>query len=54
MHNIKIPYKNKSLSLFHVNTCSLNRNFDDPQHLFSCTKKKLTKVKQESENKYLY
>ena len=29
MHNIEIPYKNKSLSLFHINTCSLNKNFDD-------------------------
>ena len=41
MHNIEIPHKNKSLSLFHINACSLNRNFDDLQHLFSCTKKTL-------------
>ena len=27
--------KNKSLSLFHVNACSLNKNFDD----LNCTKK---------------
>ena len=40
MHNIEIPYKNKSLSLFHINACSLNKNFDDLQHLLSCTKKK--------------
>ena len=39
MHNIEIPYKNKSLSLFHINACSLNKNFDDFQHLLSCTKK---------------
>ena len=39
MHNIQIPYKNKSLSLFHINACSLKRNFDDLQHLLSCTKK---------------
>ena len=39
MHNIEIPYKNKSLSLFHINACSLNKNFDDLQHLLSCTKK---------------
>ena len=39
MHNIEIPHKNKSLSLFHINTCSLNKNFDDLQHLLSCTKK---------------
>ena len=24
MHNIKIAHKNKSLSLFHINECSLN------------------------------
>ena len=28
MHNIEIPHKNKSLSQFHINACSLNRNFD--------------------------
>ena len=39
MHKIRIPHKNKSLSLFHINTCSLNKNFDDPQHLLNCTKK---------------
>ena len=38
MHNIKIPQKNKSLSLFHINACSLNKNFDDFQHLLSSTK----------------
>ena len=37
MHSIEIPYKHKSL--FHINTCSLNENFDDLQHLLSCTKK---------------
>ena len=39
MHNIEIPHKNKSLSLFHINACSLNKNFDDLQHLLSCTKR---------------
>ena len=38
MHNIEIPHKNKPLSLFRINTCSLNKNFDDLQHLLSCTK----------------
>ena len=38
MHNIEIPHKNKSLSLFHINACSLNKNFDDLQHLLNCTK----------------
>ena len=37
MHNIEIPHKNKSLSLFHINACSLNKNFHDLQHLLSCT-----------------
>ena len=40
MHNMEIPHKNKLLSLFHVNTCSLNKNFDGLQHLLSCTKNK--------------
>ena len=39
MHNIEIPHNNKSLSLFHINACSLNKNFDDLQHLLSSTKK---------------
>ena len=38
MHNIEIPHKNKSLSLFHKNACCLNKNFDDLQHLLNCTK----------------
>ena len=28
----------KTLSLFHMNACSLNKNFDGRQHLLSCTK----------------
>ena len=39
MHNIEIPHNNKLLSLFHINACSLNKNFDDLQYLLSCTKK---------------
>ena len=31
--------KSKPLSLFHINACSLNKNFDDLQHLLKCTKK---------------
>ena len=41
MHNIKIPQKNKSLPLFHVNAYSLNKNFDELQYLLSSTKKVL-------------
>ena len=40
MCNIEIPHKNKSLSLVHINACSLNKNFGDVQHLLSCTKTK--------------
>ena len=40
VHNIEIPHKNKSLSLVHINACSFNKNFDDLQHLLSCTKTK--------------
>ena len=39
MHNIEIPQKINSLSLFHINTCSFNKSFDDLQHLLSCTQK---------------
>ena len=35
MHNIEIPHKNRSLSLFPINACSLNKNFDDLQHLLT-------------------
>ena len=43
MRNIEIPHKNKLLSLFHKNACSLNKNFSisiNLQHLLTCTKKK--------------
>ena len=39
MHNIEVPHKNKSLSLFHINACSLDKNFDGLQDLLSCTRK---------------
>ena len=39
MHNIQIPQKNKSISLFHINACSLNKYFDDLQRLLNCIKK---------------
>ena len=38
MHNVGIPNKNKSLSLLHVNACSINENSDDLQNLLSCRK----------------
>ena len=40
MQNIEIPHKNKLLSVFHINRCSRNKNFDDLQYLLACTKKK--------------
>ena len=39
IHKIERPYKNKSLSVFHMNTYFLNKDFDDLNHLLSCTKK---------------
>ena len=42
MHNIEILQNNKSISLFHINTCPVNKSFDDLQHLLSCTKKTWT------------
>ena len=66
MHNIKIPHKNKLISLLHINACSLDKNFDELQHLLSCIKKhfdiiaikkKLKKKKiekKELQNKYFY
>ena len=40
MYNIEIPHKNESLSLFPINACSLNKSFDDLQHLLRRTKTK--------------
>ena len=42
MHNNEIPHKNKSLSIFHINACSLNKNFDDLQYLLNSTEKIVT------------
>ena len=39
MYNIQIPHKNKSLSLFHINACSLDKNSDHLQHLLNCVNK---------------
>ena len=36
---LKYLTKNKPLSLFHINAGSLSKNFNDHQHLLSCTKK---------------
>ena len=39
LQNLKMTNKSKSLSLFHINACSPGKNFDDLQHLLSCTNK---------------
>ena len=41
MHNVEVLNKNKSLSLSHLNTCYLNKNFDDLQRLLSSAKNSL-------------
>ena len=38
MHNVRISSKNKSLSLFHINACSLNKKIVDFQSGLCCTK----------------
>ena len=39
LQTIKISNKDKSLALFHINACSLNKNFNELEHLLSCTNK---------------
>ena len=36
---LTFPEKNKSLFLFHINSCSLSKKFDELQHLLKCTNK---------------
>ena len=36
---MKMPNKDKSLALFHINACYLNKNFNELEHLLSCTNK---------------
>ena len=33
LQKLKIPNKENSLSLFHINSCSLNKNFEELQNL---------------------
>ena len=42
IHNLEIPYKNKSLYLFHMNACSCKKSFDDLRHLSVTLKTILT------------
>ena len=39
IQSLKFPQKEKSLSFFHINACSLNKNFDNPVYLLKCTNK---------------
>ena len=39
LQTLKFLEKSKPLSLYHINACSLNKNFDDLQHLLKCTNK---------------
>ena len=36
---LKFLDKHKSLALFHINACSINKSFDDFDHLLKCTNK---------------
>ena len=38
IQSLNVPKKEKSLSFFHINACSLNKNFDDLAYLLTCTK----------------
>ena len=39
LQTLEFHEKNESLSLFHINACSLSKNFDDLEHLLKCTNK---------------
>ena len=39
LQTMKIHSEDKSLALFQINACSLNKYFDDSEHLLSCTNK---------------
>ena len=39
LKTMKVPNKDKSLALFHINACSLNKTFNELEHLLSCTNK---------------
>ena len=39
IQSLRFPQKEKSLSFFHINACSLNKNFDNLVYLLKCTNK---------------
>ena len=44
IQSLKVANKNKSLSIFQINACSWNKNFDYLEHLLKCTNKKFDVV----------
>ena len=38
-HTLRFYEKISQVSLFHINACSLSKNFDDIEHLLKCTNK---------------
>ena len=39
LQNLKLTNNSNSFSLFYINACSLSKNFDDLEHVLSCTNK---------------
>ena len=44
VQTMKIPNKKNSLSLFHINACSLSKNFDDLEYLLKTTNTNFNKI----------
>ena len=44
IQSLKVANKNKPLSMFHINVCSLNKIFNDLEYLLKCTNKKFNVV----------
>ena len=44
IQSLKIANKSKSLCMFHINACSLNKNFADLEYLLKCTNKEFNVV----------
>ena len=56
LQQLKIPNKEKSLSLFHINSCSLNKNFEELQNLLQSTNTQfdVIAITETQIKKYLY
>ena len=44
IQSLTVANKKKSISIFHINTCSSNKNFDHLEYLLKCTNKKIDVV----------